>query len=229
MSHPPFANPPGLANPAVPDADQVVAFLAAHPRFLADHPALYDTLEPPTRVHGDRLADHMAAMLTAARNGRQAVAAERGRARSLEERVRAAVLALMEQPDPRATVTEDWPRLLGLEVCALRSEAPTQPRPLPPGSVARLLPPGRNLVLRDAGPKLDPELGPLFGPGSGPGSIALHGEAAPLVVREALLRLALPVPSLLALGARSPGALPLRGGSAALLFLAAALTAALGR
>lgn len=213
MSHPPVASPPSLASAAAPDAEQVAAYLTAHPRFLAEHPALYDALDPPKRVHGDRLADHMAAMLAAARDDRRAAAAERGRAQSLDERVRAAVLALMEQPDPRTTVTEDWPRLLGLDVCALRSEAPTQPHPLPPGTVARLLPQGRDLLLRDATTA----------------SAALHGEAAPLVVREALLRLALPVPSLLALGARSPGALPQRGASAALLFLAAALTAALGR
>ncbi|WP_431282111.1 hypothetical protein ACQW02_22330 [Humitalea sp. 24SJ18S-53] len=213
MSHPPVATPPNRAADAEPFAEDVAAYLTAHPRFLAERPGLYDALEPPQRVHGDRLADHMAAMLAAARAGGQAAAAGRARVQALGERVHAAVLALIDEPDPYATVAEDWPRLLGLAACSVQTEAPAHPRPLPPGTIAGLLSPGRDLVLRD----------------TAPAAAALHGEAAPLVVREALLRLALPVPGLLVLGARSPGTLPMRGGTASLLFLAAALTAVLGR
>ncbi|NCY24472.1 MAG: DUF484 family protein [Alphaproteobacteria bacterium] len=49
------------------DAQSVEAWLRDHPDFLAQRPDLYLELEPPQRVHGERMADHMAAMLAAAR------------------------------------------------------------------------------------------------------------------------------------------------------------------
>ncbi|WP_048863433.1 hypothetical protein, partial [Acidisphaera rubrifaciens] len=59
-----------------PDAEAVAAFLRAHPEFLAERSDLYRVLAPPVRVHGDVLADHMAAMLRAER-ARGVVLAER--------------------------------------------------------------------------------------------------------------------------------------------------------
>ena len=50
-----------------PEAERISAYLRTHPGFLADHPDLYAVLEPPRRVHGKVLADHMDAMLRAAR------------------------------------------------------------------------------------------------------------------------------------------------------------------
>ena len=47
--------------------EAVAAFLRAHPEFLAERPELYRALTPPRRVHGEALADHMAAMLIAER------------------------------------------------------------------------------------------------------------------------------------------------------------------
>ena len=41
----------------------VAAFLRANPGWLSANPELYSTLEPPRRLHGEPLADHMAAML----------------------------------------------------------------------------------------------------------------------------------------------------------------------
>jgi len=183
------------------DEAMVAAWLAANPRFLVENPSLYEVLEPPVRLHGQVFADHMAAMLTAARSGGRAAAIRREAAESLAARVQAAVLALIEQPDPRATVAEDWPRLLNLAVCSIIR---------PP---AGLLPPGRTVLLRDA---------PAV-------SAALHGEAAPLVVRDALLPLELEDPAVLVLGAREAEALPMRGGTAALEFLGRALAAVLRR
>ncbi|PZW43160.1 uncharacterized protein YigA (DUF484 family) [Humitalea rosea] len=190
-----------LPAPATTDAAAVAAWLAAHPRFLAEHPALYAVLEPPVRLHGEVFADHMAAMLAAARTGGRVAAARREAAQSLAACVQAAVLALVEQPDPRATVAEDWPRLLNLAVCKVVPLA------------AGLMPQSRTVLLRD-------------GPAT---TAALHGEAAPLVVRDALLRLELPEPMLLVLGAREAQALPMRGGLGALEFLARALAAVLRR
>ncbi|MBX9593368.1 MAG: hypothetical protein K2X46_03320, partial [Roseomonas sp.] len=50
-----------------PTAEEVAAFLRDHPDFLAQRPDLYRNLVPPRRVHGENLADHMAAMVAAER------------------------------------------------------------------------------------------------------------------------------------------------------------------
>ncbi|MGH7115569.1 MAG: hypothetical protein ACREE9_13865, partial [Stellaceae bacterium] len=55
--------------------EQVVAFLRARPRFLAERPDLYRVLAPPRRVHGEQLADHMAAMIEAGREHASAMSA----------------------------------------------------------------------------------------------------------------------------------------------------------
>jgi hypothetical protein len=102
------------------EAARVEAFLRANPGFLAARPALYALLSPPRRVHGENLADHMAAMIEAGRAEWQSVLAA-GRARSsFSARVAEAVLALIAAPDPRACVREEWPARLGIEDCALR-------------------------------------------------------------------------------------------------------------
>jgi hypothetical protein len=49
------------------DSGAVAAFLRAHPGFLAENVELYRVLTPPERVHGEVLADHMAAMVRAER------------------------------------------------------------------------------------------------------------------------------------------------------------------
>jgi len=87
------------------DAALVEAFLRANPGWLADHPELYRVLVPPNRVHGEALADHMAAMVRAERVHAAAMAARAdsvlaaGRAAAgLAQRVQAAVLALIAPP-----------------------------------------------------------------------------------------------------------------------------------
>ena len=210
--------------PALPGPESVAAFLRAHPEFLAERPELYRTLSPPRRVHGERMADHMAAMLTAERRRVRSLEAEMdaavtaGRAgHGLSIRVRLAVLALMRSTDVTETVTQELPALLGIETCTLLSENPDRRGMvrLPRGTVARLIGPGRDAVVRPA-----PEEAEL-----------LHQEAAPLVARDALARV--PVwtghPTLLALGARDPNALPARQAVATLAFLGRAVAAALAR
>ncbi len=198
------------------EAERVAAWLARRPRFLAERPSLFRALEPPRRVHGERLADHMAAMLAAERRAvLDAARAARG-AGALMGRVQRAVLALVGAPrDPAGSVAAAWPALLGLEsVALLREGAPSRHwRDLAPGATRRLLPPGHDRRLREARDVPAAELA------------TLHGEAAALVSREALLRL--PGRRLLVLGARDPALLPRRGSGAALGFLAAAAAAAL--
>lgn len=212
------------AEAELPAAAAVAAFLRAHPEFLADRPDLYRLLDPPRRVHGDNMADHMAAMLTAERRRVRGLEAEMDAALNAERaghgltiRVRLAVLALMRCGDVPETVTQEIPALLGIETCTLLSEAPDRRGVvrLERGAAARLLGSGRDAVVRPA--PTDAEL--------------IHQEAAPLVRRDALARV--PVwtghPTLLALGARDPNALPARQSTATLAFLGRAVAAALAR
>lgn len=113
--------------PSDDEAARVEAFLRANPGFLAARPGLYALLVPPRRVHGETLADHMAAMIEAGRaEWRGVLAAGRAR-RAFAARVAEAVLALIAAPDPRACVREEWPARLGVEACALRPLAAAAP------------------------------------------------------------------------------------------------------
>jgi uncharacterized protein YigA (DUF484 family) len=212
------------AEAELPGPQAVEAFLRASPDFLADRPDLYRVLDPPCRVHGEQLADHMAAMLSAERRRVRGLEAEMDAAVSAERaghgltiRVRLAVLALMRCGDVPEAVTQEMPALLGIETCTLLSEAPDRRGVvrLPRGAASRLLRSGLDAAVRPA--PLDAEL--------------IHQEAAPLVRRDALVRV--PVwteePTLLALGARDPNALPARQSTATLAFLGRAVAAALAR
>ncbi len=218
---------------AVPSADlqaeEVENFLRTHPGFLSERPDIYRVLVPPRRLHGENLADHMAAMLAAERGRARAMesevhaALEAGRAGAgLGVRVRLAVLALMRTQDVMEAVTHEIPALLGVETCTLAAEPGAGPGALPAamihlprGAVARLVGHGRDAVVRTAPTETD----------------LLHAEAAPLVVRDALARVPLPLgpPALIAVGARDPAALPIRQTVAILAFLGRAVSAALSR
>lgn len=211
---------PAAPSPASPDAAardaeaaRVGTYLAAHPAFLAEHPTLYRTLAPPRRVHGDRLADHMAAMLALARAETGTVAEAAGTARDLMLRAAGAAVSLIGAPDPLAVVAHEWPALLGLDHATLAAEGPPDRnrRDLPAGTLARLLGP-RDLLVRDL---------PLAEAAN------LHGEAAGVIRRDALIRLPGNMPRLLILGARDPACIPTAGSGGALRLLATALARAL--
>ncbi len=203
-------------------AEVVDAFLRRHPDWLAQQPGLYEALEPPLRVHGERLADHMAALLGTARSRAAHLAAraeettvERRAAAGLAERVQAAVLALMHAADPVDCVLNEWPGLLGVDAAALCAEADRHGfRPLAPGAVEAAL--GRQPAVVRAGVC------------AGGGDPALHGEAAALAQVEAVVRVPLRgPPALLALACRDGRGLA--GGGGALGFLGQAAAAALDR
>lgn len=208
----------------LPSPEAVVAFLKAHPDFLAEHPDLFRVLTPPRRVHGERVADHMAAMLGAERRRVRSLEAEieaavtAGRAGyGLTIRVRLAVLALMRSTDVIDTVENELPALLGLGDCRLLSEEPDRRGVfrVARGTVARLVGTGRDVLVRASPTETD----------------MLYVEAGSLVSRDALVRV--PVwtgtPTLLALGARDPHALPTKQATATLAFLGRAVAAALAR
>ncbi len=218
------------------EEDRVARFLAENPDWLATQTDLYEVLSPPRRVYGDTLADHMAAMIDAARQQAASMTAraetvlQAGRAAlGLADRVREAVLALIRATDLGECVAGDLPRLLGIDSALLWVEGPARglserllARSLPSGTVVRLL--GR----RDVRVRIAPRDG---------GS--LHGEAAPLAAHDALLRVTVrdQPPMLLALASRDAqvlqdglpasvtGGTAGGGGAAALAFLGAALAA----
>jgi uncharacterized protein YigA (DUF484 family) len=202
-------------------AEEVEAFLRANPHFLAERPAIYRALAPPLRLHGERLADHMAAMLRAER-AHAAAMAERadgvlaaGRAAAgLASRVQEAVLALLQAEDAMECITAELPARLGIDAVSLCAEGDVSgARQLPLGSVALLLG-TRQTVFR--APPDEPRL--------------VHGEAAGLARHDALVRLpGEGPPALLALAARDAATLDPAQGTGALTFLARAVAARLGR
>jgi hypothetical protein len=196
----------------VPEDAAIAAFLRRHPDWLADNPEFYRLLAPPRRVHGEALADHMAAMLAAERAAAATALAARRAAASLMVRVQEAVLALMRAKDPLECLTGDWPGILAVDAVALCAEG-TLPgaRKLPAGTVAGLLG-ARDVVSREA-----PE-----------DAVLLHGEAARLARHDALVRMpgAWP-PALLALAARDRLLAAPGEASLVLAFLGRAAAAAL--
>lgn len=202
-------------------ADEVAAFLHAHPSFLADNPELYRVLAPPVRLHGDAFADHMAAMIRAERRASRSeshrvdglLAAGRAAA-GIAGRVHGAVLALMRAADPVDCACNEWPDLLGVDAVSVGVEAILPGlRELPRGTIQKHLR-GREAAVRQS--PADARL--------------LHGEAAGLARVDALVRVRIgPREGVLALAARDRLALRQEGGNAALCFLGQSLTAALDR
>ena len=201
--------------------EDVAAFLREHPRFLAERPDLYRALAPPERVHGERLADHMAAMLRAERAHAQAMSdrvtgvLSAGRASvGMTARVQEAVVALLRAERTAEGIVAELPPLLAVDAAALCVEGDLPgARGVPEGAVAGLLG-SRAVVFRS----------------DGSDRRMLHGEAAPLAQHDALVRVPGDGPPvLLALAARGAGALDPAQGAGALGFLGRAIAAALGR
>ena len=202
-------------------AAEVAGFLRRTPGFLRDNPGLYGVLEPPRRVHGERIADHMAALLEAGR-GQAAAMAERadsvlaaGRAAAgLAARVQEAVLALLRAEDAVECIGSELPALLAIDAASLGIEGERRgARVLSPGAVAELMG-GRSVVFRQGA-----AVAPL-----------LHGEAARLARFEALVRVPGVGPAaVLALVSRDERPLDATQGAGALAFLGRAVAAALGR
>ena len=155
--------------PALADATGVAEFLREHPGWLAQQSGLYAALDPPRRVHGDTLADHMQAHLVRARAETATLAGQRRAADSFTQRIHAAALALIAG-GPAAL--PELPVLLGLDSARLCAEQPcpgaTQ---ICPGTVHAVLG-RRETMIGEA--QLDP---------------SLHGEAASLACWQALVRL----------------------------------------
>ena len=194
----------------------IAAFLRANPGWLAAHPELYAVLDPPRRLHGEALADHMAAMLDQARRHGTDAAAGRRAADGFTQLVQDAVLALMRAPDPVWCLQNDVPGLLRVESVRLATEGEfAGAARLPPRTVDAVLG-QRDALVRETGPQMGRDTW-------------LHGEAASLAAQEALVRLRLPTgPALLAIAARDPAGLD-GATTPTLVFLGNAVVAALDR
>ncbi len=198
------------------DEARVLRFLAARPDFLQRHPSLYMTLAPPARVHGDAVADHMAAMIGAARRQNTQLrthVVERRVASSLRERVEDAVLGLLRAREPLEWIETELAATLGLDAAHLWL-ATVEGHGTLSVELGRRLLGGRDVTLRES-----------------PSEIArLHGAAAPLVRSDGLVRVARRRGgfALLALGSREP-AFFASGSEAPLALLGRAIEAALDR
>jgi len=199
---------------SLPEGEFVEAFLRANPAWLAEHPQLYQVLEPPERVHGEGLADHMAAMLRAQRANVDGLLAAGRASAGLAGRVQDAVLALMRCGDPADCVSGEMPGILAVDAAHLCSETHWPGvRRLPEGTVGRLLN-GHQVVFRD-----EPADAGL-----------LHAEAAGLARHDALVRVpGEGPPALIALLARDRHVLDPAQGAGPLAFLGRAVSAALRR
>jgi uncharacterized protein YigA (DUF484 family) len=196
-------------------AQQVIEYLRRHPDFLLRHAALLDTQVAPARQlgveQGDRVLDLQHFMVERLRRDLARLRADQddllANSRdnlSTQERVHGAVLALLAAESFEAlieAISTDLAVWLDVDVATLCVEAAddTIPRAriegvqiLAPGTIADIMAPGREIVLRDdvAG---DPEV---------------FGAAAALVRSDALIRLGFgeekPI-GLLAFGTRHPG------------------------
>ncbi len=208
--------------PDLPPPAAVAAFLRAHPGWLAENPDFYRTLIPPKRIHGEPLADHMAAMIEAARAQASALLAVGRAAQSLAGRVEQALLALIRAMDPIGAITAELPALLGVDAVNLCVEAEIPgTRPLSAGTIARVI--GREGM----------RLGGTAMPGRRPcdgEAVLFHGEAAALARHEALMVVPdTAVPAVLALASRDPLASPASAARGPLLLLARAAAASLER
>ena len=225
---------PSGTRPEKVTAAAVVAYLRAHPKFLARHPELFADLTPPAHRNGRNVLDMQSFIIDRLQSqideGRdregELVSACRGNLSS-QGRIHAAVLALMEARSLEElieTVTTDLANLLDVDVASLcveaseadqlRAEGPAQGVAgifmLEPGEVDARLGAERDCLLR----------GNIIADGR------LFGGGASLVAAEALVRLQFGKegPSgLLALGSRDSERFHLGQGTELLSFLAAVL------
>ncbi len=213
------ATRPALQPPLPSEEAAAAAFLRGNPGWLAAQGELYALMDPPRRVHGERMADHMAALLMAARRqaGELAAAAalataDRRASEGFAQRVQEAVLALMRAADPAWCLQHDLPALLQLDnvrLCVEGVSAEAGHAAVAPGTVAAALGQRQAVVRAEAGLP------------------SLHGEAAALAGWEALVRVPLrQAPALLALACRDGRALA-GAATPALAFLGQAVATAL--
>lgn len=221
------------AEPPGPTAQEVAAYLRAHPDFLVEHPDLVQVLAPPARMAPDAgprsVVDMQQFMLKRLqveidrlkRDQRDLVQTGRSNL-AIQSRVHAASLALLSATSFEyliQTVTTDFAVLLDVDVVMLCLEPSASSVPgmraagvqvLATNAVDRLIGENRDVILR-------PDVA---------GDPAIFGAAAGLVRSDAFIRLRISAkaPSgLLAFGSRRVGAFHANQGTELLGYLARVL------
>ncbi len=210
MTQKPREGAPEAAADSELTAEQVETFLRHHPDFLGLRPELLAILEPPRRWTDDNVVDLQSYLIEQQRDeisklndSRQELIDASRAYLSNQARTQAAALALISAegaPALAEAISADLPMRLDIDAVSLCFESgpAVDPRPLSPlpvrwieaGTVAQVLPEGRDAILLE----------------NGDDARALFGEASGLVNSAGALRLnALEnqPPGLLALGSRS--------------------------
>lgn len=215
-------------------ADQVADYLRRHPAFLLDHADLLETLLPPTRSQGERVADMQQFMLQKLqsrlahlRDAQSALLAAGRSNLTAQTQIHAAVLALLAAGSFAHLIhiiTHDFSTILDVDVVVLLIEETKAIEPhaaghnlyvVRKGAVDRLIGTGRDILLRERSKNTDD----------------VYGPAAALVRSDALARLSFApsAPSgLLALGSRSPDKFHAGQATELLQFLAQAVAGSVG-
>jgi len=150
-----------------PSAEEVAAYLQAHPDFLTHHPKLLDTLQIPPRQSAAGVVDMQAAMVKRLRTDIDKLRAVQqelisaGRANQItQNRIHVAVLSIIQATSFEKlihTVTHELPGLLDVDFIALAIEGTEDaPRRVPvrgvyvlaPGAIDAALGPGESARLR---------------------------------------------------------------------------------
>jgi hypothetical protein len=221
------------AAPRGPTAQEVAAYLRAHPEFLIEHPDLMQVLTPPTRVDGETggrgVVDMQQFMLKRLqgeidrlkRDQRDLVQTGRGNL-AIQARVHAASLALLGATTFDhliQIVTTDFAVLLDVDVVMLCVEPNGTSVPIVRAAGIQVL--GAGAGGRLIGENHDAVLRPDV-----MGDPAIFGAAAGLVRSDALVRLRVSPkapPGLLAFGSRRVGAFHPNQGTELLGYLARVL------
>lgn len=224
-------------NPQAPlSADQVIAYLVAHPDFLTCHPELLKTLTPPSRWRGDSVVDMQSYMVDTLKGEMEGLRScaqeviETSRSNMANQsRTHAAVLSLLAAADMERLsrmISDDLPVVLDVDVAVVGIEWPELPqglddiRPLKSGDVDRLVGTNQEAAL----------LATMDGDLTDDG--AVFGNAAALVKSAALARMMVDPPGatgLLALGSRHERAFHGGQGTELLRFLARVIERCLAR
>jgi hypothetical protein len=202
--------------------EQVVAYLRAHPDFLARHPELVTKLAAPSRFDGGPVVDLQHYVIARLRDEMDQL---RGCAEHLittsrsnmstQTRTHEAALAILGAGDMNGlvrVVAEDFPTLLDVDVATICFESGERQSALPPGING--LPAG--LLETALGS------GEVMLRAASPGDPALFGDGAGLVSSFALVRLRPKrhPPGLVALGSRNDRSFHSNQGTELLTFLA---------
>ena len=201
MTHSPL--PPDL------DADDIIAWLKAHPDFLARNPEVIDILTPPKENSGRKVADFQSYMIARLKADkaeaigitREVVETARNNMNS-QTRIHKAVLRLLEADsfdEFIQTITSDLTNLLDVDITTLVVEADGQNIPhintvgiriIPEGTVDAWMQ-GKNILQQSDISGIE----------------AIFGAGATLVKSQALVRVDIAMqtpPAIIAFGSRDP-------------------------